>query len=1009
MQKELNQVIDNIKSIVQVDFIPKILSQIDTQKELISDFQKLIIRYVDLKASLNNETKGRIITELIDVNHSIKTLLEGIYKRSEVLSFDEEFSSFSASVRKILDEAQEFAEEIQSIEHFKSQATDNLYVKFIKGFKYSAYRIHQIPTHIVNLFLRLFKKPLRQPRNWKRKFRLKNMKIFFFKELLSLKLLSVYKKLFQLKSLTAKMAWDIYENKEKQFQIRYNNIDSEVNSDTIPDLDFNFETIHNHLDSFRNNIENEIGLILNKILDDYSAAYNKAGTFEFPDRRFSGKQILKKEKELKEKFIRLNNGWSNTLFAMAEDWRVNNEIYHFRYKAIKNLLNVYSLADEKINKNILNRVQEVNLFVDELKSKLQAHPENTIDLKTKFRELNSEITKNLSNNLLPHLINTIADQNIVELLDELKNAVGEGLAYMVDKRTFVKTDLYDKEIKNSELIDIAPKELLSFAALPQFNKSILATNELLSSRIQKIQSSLSEIDHVCAFNIDTAISLLENKKVNAAESKNVAIEGLNRAISKIDNIKAEINNLNKIFKTQPFQALNEFNAEIEVLTNTEKISELKVKIAKAKAIERTRRYKEKALISVKELFPKIFNYIKKLFLLAKESYFRVRDLFGLTPPPRSVQSEISDFLAETEFVIQKLPFVYQRLFVAEPLTDIKFFLGRETEMEEAKKSFASWEKGNYSSTIIVGEKGSGATTLINFLEKNLSTQLKITRKRVNTIIYKYEDLLDLLKSTFDNQNFNSVNDVITYLNELPERQIVILEDIQNLFLRKIGGFSSLKNLFEIISKTNRNVFWLSNCTLYAWNYLVKTINIEDYWGKVIHLKEFTDEQIIQMVMKRHRISGYDIEFETSEEILKSKSFKKIPKEERQNYLEKHYCSSLHKFSQSNLAIAQLYWLRSTIDVVDNCIKIGSVAQFDYSFLSNLSNDKLFALSIMLLHDGISAETHSIIFQVPVEKSRLIFLLLKDDGIIVEKDNLYFINPLMFRQTVRTLKSKNIIH
>jgi hypothetical protein len=82
---------------------------------------------------------------------------------------------------------------------------------------------------------------------------------------------------------------------------------------------------------------------------------------------------------------------------------------------------------------------------------------------------------------------------------------------------------------------------------------------------------------------------------------------------------------------------------------------------------------------------------------------------------------------------------------------------------------------------------------------------------------------------------------------------------------------------------------------------------------------------------------------------------------------------------------------------------------DYSFLTNLSNDKVFALSVLLLHDGLREEDYANIFDVSLDKSRLLFLLMRDDGIIVKQNDLYIINPLLYRQIVGLLKSKNIIH
>ena len=70
---------------------------------------------------------------------------------------------------------------------------------------------------------------------------------------------------------------------------------------------------------------------------------------------------------------------------------------------------------------------------------------------------------------------------------------------------------------------------------------------------------------------------------------------------------------------------------------------------------------------------------------------------------------------------------------------------------------------------------------------------------------------------------------------------------------------------------------------------------------------------------------------------------------------------------------------------------------------------MFALAVLLIHDGLRIEDHSKMFNVTLSHSRLLFLLMSDDGILVNQSDVYMINPLLYRQIVRVLKSKNILH
>ena len=170
-----------------------------------------------------------------------------------------------------------------------------------------------------------------------------------------------------------------------------------------------------------------------------------------------------------------------------------------------------------------------------------------------------------------------------------------------------------------------------------------------------------------------------------------------------------------------------------------------------------------------------------------------------------------------------------------------------------------------------------------------------------------------------------------------------------------------------------------------------------------------DEQMVKVILKRHKISGYNLNFKPSKEEEESKSYKKIPDGKKQDFLFKQYFSDLNKFAKSNISLALLFWLRSAKEVSGDTITIGSLRDIDFSFLSSLETPKVFTLYALLIHDGLTVESFSLVNNLPEVQSRLMLYVLLDDGVIVQKNGLYKINPLLYRQIVTLLQTKNIIH
>ena len=137
------------------------------------------------------------------------------------------------------------------------------------------------------------------------------------------------------------------------------------------------------------------------------------------------------------------------------------------------------------------------------------------------------------------------------------------------KRFLVKTDEYDKEIKNSEINTFSPKEILEYSAAPKFFKTTGKLKTLINSQIQQIQNDLTEIDHISDFTIDSALNLLETKKIKKLQ-KQLQREGIERAVKKLIEIKTKLENLSTTFNSELHSAINAFCIDLKNLLKQKK-------------------------------------------------------------------------------------------------------------------------------------------------------------------------------------------------------------------------------------------------------------------------------------------------------------------------------------------------------------------------------------------------------------------------------------------------------
>ena len=937
MKENFQEIKHQIRDIVLTNFLPVIKNRIEEQRKFISQISTQLISLEKLIKSEKDVNSK--LAEIIESNSKIAKLLNEQFAKKEEKKIIDLFPNYHIAIEKFIRESEESVTEIQDEARFISGQDERLVFRILKPVKKISLNISNFPISFGNQIRKLFDKPSKEKRVWNRIVYIRKLRELYLKELLTYKLIDIQRQSYFKISSTQKELKQIYESLDRDSElnllktfIKKDEAENRVTSSELNEL-------QTRLELFINDLPSKIDPIIDEIIIEYESAYAKAGTVEFPKYKLR-EGALKSAAAKQEKLLqKVESGWQNNLLALNDSFKLNNEIYLIKYKTQLELNTLVEQFKSKINEKILPASIKIFEFVDNTKNAVTASL-SPVELQNTFRTLRSQIKNELTENLIPRITNILHEENISSLAVEFNRKLVSNLECIAGERVLVSTDEYDEELKESDISYISPKEILEFSAAPKIFESTFKLRETLNSEVQRIQNVYAEIDHVSDFTIDSAINLLKDDVQNIDESKTTAIEGLERALKKISQIDDTFDELSESFSDELSKATDNFHSELRELTQTDKLFDTKLTLARDKTLEKSKQLKRQAKKKLKYLIPHVIWLTRKYFRKLKAFYFKIRELVGLAPKAKIISSEVSDYLAETQAAIHELPFVYQRLFEIKPLEDKRFYFGRDLEMRELNKAFSNWQSEKFSPAVIVGEKGSGCTTLINFFVDNIPKDYEVIRHSVNVPCYKTQDFLKMLGNLLNNRSFQNNEDVVAFLNDENQMRVIVLENMQRLFLRKVNGFVNLRNLFEIISRTNKNVFWLTTSTLYCWQYLDKTLHAPDHMGYIIHLKKLNENQITELVSKRHRVSGYNVEYEVDDQTLKSKSFKNLQEKEKQPYLMKKYFVSLNKFAQSNISLALLFWLRSAKNVVDDKILMGSPPELDYSFLDNLSNEKI---------------------------------------------------------------------
>ena len=1002
LQAQLRQLADShITSILQ--------QKLDDHVKLVEEVRGSLEQFMQ---TTHQGEQGMGILKLVREMKSFKdAITQSVNEHTPLtdsIELTEDFQDFFKELQEITELLPKHREGIQEPSHFQVNPNDGLLLRIGKRVKGIGLAIDHLPQKLANGWRRLRNQPEKPLKPWSRKIPELALFQWYFRDQFFNELQTTIGSVYRTIATSTDELWQIESKLDQDFEgLNFEDPTFQVKA---PVVEFE-KPIANMLVRNREQkdlLQEKVHNALDRAWEQYHHDHHLAGTLELPTKRFDQQKLQRNQKEAEKQYKKSVQGWSNTIVVLNDHYNLDQELYQLRYAGLEQYFFTSQKLDLKISDKIQSALKEISEYLQQRKQCLeQAQPDPAV-LSKAIKEVRYDLARSLKQQI-PQVTKLIFDQNIPALIDNLEVKVKNQVSELSSTRSVVKDITYEREIQSSEIDQISPRELIAFEALPTFLKDIKSLKSELVHELDNTQQQLSEIAEICDFNLATALAAMDETPEEDRDPKTLALEGVERAIGRLTDIGSSLSELNHHTSHQIRDSVIGFNQSVHALNEIQKVFDIKVRIAKAKAVEKTKELKTKVIDYVKGLLPRLMILFKRKWLLVNKYYQETSKKYGIASPSQNLSAEVSSFLNETDAAVSQLPYVYQRLFEIAPLQNVNFYEMRSQEIQKLLKAYQNWEQGKYAATALIGEAGSGSTTLTNFFLEELKNRHHTLRTNSYLQVYQEADFLSYFQKLFDCDPFEDLDQLVDYLNGLDGKRIIIVENLQHFYLRKVNGFACLKMFYELISRTNQNIFWLTTINLYAYHYLNKTSQIQDFFAYSIFMQPLKDEQVTNIVLRRHRVSGYNTQFKPSKYDRNSSRFKKMTEKQQQQYLQKEYFSGLNKLANSNITVALIYWLRSTLKVEEDTITIGSMKDIDFSFLNNLSSEKLFTLHALILHDGINIEDHARVFQQALEKSKLVLILLYEDGIIIRKDQRYFINPLLYRQVVNILKSKNFLH
>lgn len=772
-----------------------------------------------------------------------------------------------------------------------------------------------------------------------------------------------------------------------------------------------FEEAQKELNQLRSRFLDEVEKELQQVEQEITVALSVTGTFERSVNNYTTAVISQKENTISAKERRNRDSWNELLNALVNRMNLTQSFQQLYHQAGERIAGFTTSLNDFFSETIENPRQELESMLKEAITVFDDAENKSLK---DVRELSSghreKMKKHVDEKLLKPLQEYVNEATLSTKFDRFTSAIPEWTKNQQEKATLVEQlDLSQFPPKYEfESVDwqILVQRVINNHLAKEFLPKELKPEEFLMQLVQGFR----EVSQIIFTNLEIAD---EVKKTDEEEPFEVAKEGLQRASTKLADLETLISSKKEEWVFKLGGKRKEAFTKLAMLLEKQDVNEVRITGAGYKAKETAVDWKTKlqviwAKISEKtELFSRFiwrkvkyyFSVVQKFLGFAKKEHFE------------EDKTDLATFLSETDEKIAGLPFIYRRLFDFKKEVEERFYVRRTDQFERFKKGYELWQNNFPSTFSIVGERGSGKSIFIKLMKEEVLKKQEVIEINFQQTVWEPAAVVQKISEALKISEVSDTEALIEAIGRKRKRVVIILENIQKCYLRKISGFEALEQLMYLISETNKNILWITSSTRYGWLFLDKTLSISDYFTHTVQTDTLSNDQIRDLILKRHQASGYQLRFLPDEAVKKSRNYKKLldDEEKTQEYLQNRYFEKLGNLAEGNSSIAMIYWIRSIQDYDETYFNI---KPFDFGAINRieeLDSEELFALAAFILHDSLTAPELSYIMHEPLRDSKVMISRLVSRSIITPAEYGYSLNHLIYRQLIRVLKEANYIH
>jgi len=344
-------------------------------------------------------------------------------------------------------------------------------------------------------------------------------------------------------------------------------------------------------------------------------------------------------------------------------------------------------------------------------------------------------------------------------------------------------------------------------------------------------------------------------------------------------------------------------------------------------------------------------------------------------------------------VAEALPSYYRQLFYGQASINETFWVGRRRELAAAKRAIASFGHGAAGSLVVIGERGSGKTSLV----QQITTE-HLARRPIHRVMPRRGGSVD--PAEFDSalrKAVGATGRIDKVLERLPDGAVIIIDDIELWWERTLPGMAVVDHITRLVEKHGHRVLFVLALNAQAFAFISRFRSLGDNALAVLECRPLPAEDLKSIVMLRHGSTGLHFE-------LNGKAEHQLTQLKLARLFSGHF-----DYSGGHVGAALRSWVTHVRKVSASTLQVAAATASHWELVDELRPNHKALLVQFVLHKIASRERLERITSMPkVALSHDLDTLIRMGLVIESGKNALTINPFVHHMVAERLHRKGLL-